>query len=208
MRKTSDPEYQYVEKMRNIVACLLDNLLDGEASKKSCAGRSEEQKFFTCDVCNWQTRFEPALKGHKKRMHLKSQNAIGEIECCDKCDFKTSSKATLMVHKRTNHKGETRKRTKPMFQCNFNSCESTFDCEVKLNDHKKTQHTGSDRIGLETVNLVTLEETSSPPRKKTETQVRTEEDEEVLDLDNLEMKIDKELNNTFLVMKKIRELEV
>ena len=74
LRKVSDFEYNFVEKLRDIITCLLDNFIKGDDSEvfeknKVNGGITSKPKLFTCDVCDWQTRFAAALKGHKKIIH-------------------------------------------------------------------------------------------------------------------------------------------
>ena len=158
-----------------------------------------------CNICNWTTRFEPALKGHKKRMHVNNQNAklTANGFTCDKCEFKTTSKATLMVHTRMNHKEKTKKRMKVTHQCQIDKCESSFDNEEKRTEHMKTQHTEFNSGNP--VNLETESPSSSPPRKKLEKHV--DEASEMLDLDNMEINIEKELSVNFLLEQRTKELE-
>ena len=74
IRKMSDSEYIYVEKLRDIIICMIDKyLLEGNLKEKGCNERSSQQgKTYTCDICEWETRFEPALKGHMKKIHAES----------------------------------------------------------------------------------------------------------------------------------------
>ena len=102
---------------------------------------SQGGKLFTCDVCNWQTRFGPALKGHKKRMHEESVSLNSQFTC-NECEFKTEITALL----------------------------------------------------------------SAPPRKRLEKDLE-ENVTEMLDLDNMEIIVEKEISMRFLLEKRIRELE-
>ena len=80
LRKMSDSDYNYVEKLRSIVTCLLDKFLSGKDLKhKTCVGISDELKSFTCNICNWTTKFDPILKGHNKK------NACKQSECQVSC---------------------------------------------------------------------------------------------------------------------------
>ena len=211
LRKLSDSDFEHVEKLKIIVCSLLDKILDSEDSdQKNCFRAPGGKKKFICDICSWETHFEPALKGHKKRMHIKGLNSNQtDTYTCDKCEFKTKSKATQIVHIRMTHKDETRKRQKDTFQCKWTKCESTFDTEDKLDKHVRTQHEEHEiKVSSETASP-----SSSPPRKKIDKHVRFIDDEEVndeemLDLDNLEIKIDQELDKTMRQEKRINELEV
>ena len=207
LRKMSDFDYSHVEKLKSIVTCLLDKFLsEKDLNHKPCGGFPGGQKFFTCNICEWQTRFEPALKGHKKRMHAnpnvksKDEGFLWEI-----FQFKTKSKATMMVHGRMNHKEETKKRLKVTIQCKVSKLESTFDNQGKLSEHMKIQHNESTSVNF--VDPETESLSSSPPRKKLEKQI-DEANEEMLDLDNMEIKIENELNINFLLEKRIKELEI
>ena len=103
IRKVSDYDYSYVVNLKNIITNMLDKYL-GDKDMHGC-------KFFTCNICNWQTRFEPALKGHKKRMHAPASNLNNQFPC-NECAFKTGSKPSLLIHMNTKYQKETKKRTK------------------------------------------------------------------------------------------------
>ena len=58
-------------------------------------------KPFTCDVCDWQTKFGSALKGHKKRMHSKAKlsEVFGDVtgpELDDKVNEQTRKRTKAM----------------------------------------------------------------------------------------------------------------
>ena len=169
MRKMADFEYIYVEKLRNVITYLLDSFISGEGAelftkdlKSKIFGITSKPQLFTCDVCDWQTKFGAALKGHKKRIHE-----------------------------------NTKKRPIGMLKCE--NCESEFECSDKLSEHMQTQH----------VPLLNkpLSPCSSPPRKKLDKHLE-ETEVEMLDMDNMEIRIEKELNVNFLLEKRIKELEV
>ena len=208
LRKLSDSDFEHVDKLKSIVCSLLDKSLNTDVSNQNSYFRAPGQKKrYVCDICSWETSFEQALKGHKKRMHVKSLNSNKtDTYNCEKCEFKTTSKATQMVHIRIKHKDETRKRQKDTFQCKWSKCESTFDSEDKLGEHMKTQHEENATKGLSE----TPSPSSSPPRKKIDQQIDVEviKDEEMLDLDNLEIQIDQELDNNMKQKKRISELEI
>ena len=60
IRKLSDFDFKHVEILRDIITSLLDKYLTQEES-------TNETKYYTCDICKLQKRFEAALKGHKKK---------------------------------------------------------------------------------------------------------------------------------------------
>ena len=66
IRKTSGSDYEYVDKLKEAVTCIIDKYLSDDDVN---AREKEEKKLFKCDICDWQTCHEPALKGHSKRMH-------------------------------------------------------------------------------------------------------------------------------------------
>ena len=197
LRKMSDSDYLFVEKLRDIIICMIDKYLQEENSnEKACHKRSRGQEnLYTCNICDWKTRFEPALKGHMKRIHAENSDIK-----CPNCPFKTSSKATMMVHTRISHR-ETMKRQKSTYQCKRDKCESTFDSEEKLKSHIENQHVRPSTV------LETESPTSSPPRKKLEEHVEDAADE-VLDLDDMEIVVENELSINLQLQKKIRELEI
>ena len=76
IRKISDFKYTFVENLEKVLSSFLDRIIDGEEveglgrnTKKTFLGVTSNPKLFTCDKCDWQTKFGSALKGHKKRMH-------------------------------------------------------------------------------------------------------------------------------------------
>ena len=203
LRKVSDFDYIYVEKVKDIITSLIDNFLkEGEKNVNVEVRKPGTKENLTCDICDWETRHSSALKGHMKRMHSNTQ-IIKAINKCEKCDYKTQSIASMMVHKRIEHEKESKKRQKDTFQCRIEKCASTFDTKQKLETHKSTQHESSRHL------QENKSPTSSPPRKKLDTIVE-ENEEEILDLDNMEINIEKEqMNSTnFLLQKRIKELEI
>lgn len=96
MRKMSDSDYFFVEKLRDIITCILDKILLEDEPSTKISGSTKEKRYFICKVCEWETKFESALKGHKKRMHKEIQSSQ-----CNKCIFKTTS---------NKHKEEIKKR--------------------------------------------------------------------------------------------------
>ena len=127
IRKLSDYEYEHVETLRNIVICLLDSFIDGDEAniitkeiKNKISGlQQNKQKLFKCDVCDWQTNFGAALKGHLRKIHNKTENNEVKFDC-DECVFKAINRSSLMAHMRNKHntrKPEPSKRCKAMFIC-------------------------------------------------------------------------------------------
>ena len=143
IRKVSDSEYLFVEKLKDVLTNLLDHIIAGDeignlliASKKH--GKvTYKPKLFSCDVCGWESKFSSALKTHKKRLHSK-------IELPEN--------------------NQPRKRSKE---------------------------------------VTNTSPPASPPRKRLETVASAE----VLDLDDMEIKVEKELSMSFLLQKRIKELE-
>ena len=140
-----------------------------------------------------------------KRMHGQSTTGLNaQVYPCDECDFKTEKKPSLLVHMNTKHIKETKKRPKVTFKCDVDQCESTFYYERNLSEHKRTQHKTS---GEKKVTFIDIKSpSSSPPRKRFEKDV-VNGGEEMLDLDDMEIVVEKELNMRFLLEKRIMELE-
>ena len=130
---------------------------------------------------------------------------VGGIVPCNICAFKASSKATLIDHMKQVHDQEKRKRQKETVKCEEGECASTFDCNDKLNEHKRAQHAASSSNSSTTESKSPC---SSPPRKKSEKHLDEKKEVEMLDLDNMEIKVDNELNINFILEKRINELEV
>ena len=190
IRKVTDFDYVLVEALRNIITGLLDCIISGretgihniDSKNKTSSRVTSKPKLFTCDVCSWQTKFGSALKAHMKRIHSNTQA------------FESISSMSAPLDDQIEAK-ETRKRSKIPFQCKKDSCDSAFEFSDKLKEHIITEHE----------NLVDSP-SSSPPRKKFEKdQIETED--EMLDLDDIEINIEKELSKIFLLEKRIKELE-
>ena len=193
IRKISDSEYKYVEILKEHITKVLDRNLEDQVSS-SC-------EFYICNICKWQTSFEPALKGHKKRMHVANTNKNTNI--CTECGFCADTQTSLTVHIDTEHARQKRKRTKVTHKCDVVNCDSTFYYESNLKEHKISQH---GKV-MEENFFQSGSPSSSPPRKKSDIIV-TESEEEMLDLDEMEIVVEKELNMRFILEKKIKELEL
>ena len=187
MRKMSDSDYFFVEKLRDIITCILDKILLEDEPSTKISGSTKEKRYFICKVCEWETKFESALKGHKKRMHKEIQSSQ-----CNKCIFKTTS---------NKHKEEIKKRQKDTQKCASDGCESTFDTENKLLIHTNNQHSNPPII------VETQSPTSSPPRKRLEKFIE-EAGDEVLDLDSMEIVVEKEFDINLKLKERIKELEI
>ena len=90
------------------------------------------------------------------------------------------------------------------FTCDVEKCDSTFYYESNLSEHKRSQHGIPSKLGFQAQGY--LSPSSSPPRKRHEKDIDDNE-EEMLDLDDMEIVIEKELNVRFLLEKRIKELE-
>ena len=203
IRKVSDFEYKYVERLKNIIENWLDTYL-GSNDINGC-------KYYTCDICKWQTRFQPALKGHKKRMH--TQTPTNDEVVCNKSEYKPTTRPSLNVHENNKHTNLSKKRQTVTYKCDWEKCESTFYYEANLKEHKISQH--REKLGHVLIVEDTKSPSSSPPRKKQEminevvkeNEIDPVEDEEMLDLDNMEIRVEKELSLNFLLQKRSCELE-
>ena len=89
----------------------------------------------------------------------------------------------------------TKKRSNVGFQCDH--CDLSFQCSNTLNEHILMKH------GQEKLNTPS----SSPPRKKIEID-ENKTGEDMLVLDDLEINVEKELNISALLQKRISELEI
>ena len=82
LRKMSGFNYENVKHLKTMITKILDGLIAGldidevlksvseNGSKKRSLGIvTSKPKLFTCDLCNFQTRFGSALKAHKTCMH-------------------------------------------------------------------------------------------------------------------------------------------
>ena len=225
LRKLSDSDFEHVDKLKSIVCSLLDKSLNTDVSNQNSYFRAlGQKKRYVCDICSWETSFEQALKGHKKRMHSQLK-----VHKCNGCGYKSETKSALDIHVQARHKpikcnecefiadSETRlnshlgvhtkvnkKRQKLNFTCDVEKCDSTFYYESNLSEHKRSQHGIPSKLGFQAQGY--LSPSSSPPRKRHEKDIDDNE-EEMLDLDDMEIVIEKELNVRFLLEKRIKEIE-
>ena len=122
MRKMSGYEYDHVLVLKNIVTILLDGLILGndinqvmsdsnvESNKKVAAKVTSRPRLFSCDLCNWQTRFASALKVHKNKIHIANPKTGTEVSC-DVCAFKAKEKSIVDEHFQTKHKAKKRNKS-------------------------------------------------------------------------------------------------
>ena len=117
----SDYEYVHVELLKNVIKGLLDNIIAGEEIDVSKDGKKNKvapkivsvPKLFTCNVCDWQTKFSSALKGHTKRIHSKVPMPSTKMS-----EKKSDSSKQSSENSETNKEEPTRKRSSIVFQCN------------------------------------------------------------------------------------------
>ena len=151
LRTVTGSQYVHVEKLRDILIKLLDNLIAGKdplkTFKRIChkptqAGIiSSKPKRFVCDICNWETKLSSGLKAHMIKLHSDNK----EFEC-SKCQHRAQSTDSLSIHIATQH-CTNRKRPLPNFKCEI--CDSCFKSKVRLTAHHVDQHSGySSKEGL------------------------------------------------------------
>ena len=176
LRKMSDFEYTQVELLKSIISILLDGFIAGDdidqiiknsrrkPLHKVFGKVTSKPKLFSCDLCNWQTKFGSALKAHKKRIHnLDQDKSVVQNYTCDACDFQVDNGKALRDHILINHK-QNNKRSLSVFKCEGLNCESTFDTEGQLREHEHNQHPKSDQ--KHSFASEKISPSSSPPRKK------------------------------------------
>ena len=117
LRKLSDYDYSQVELLKAIVTSIFDRLINGDTLNNIFEDyktdfdpkfvSSTEGLSFSCDLCNYKTKYKPGLKMHKTKMHLKNPNK------CNDCDFVSFFKAELKEHLVSKHplKEQTKKRS-------------------------------------------------------------------------------------------------
>ena len=111
MRKMSGFEYCYVDLLPRMITTFLDGFISGDSiddviknARKVSVHKprvTSKTKLFNCDLCNFQTRFATALKGHKTRIHVEKRPISFQ---CDQCTFKCTSENVLNEHKKIRHK--------------------------------------------------------------------------------------------------------
>ena len=119
MRKMSGFEYSHVKILKKIVTILLDGFISGEdpeqvldnlkkgETKKTVSRVTSKPKLFTCEMCNWQTRFASALKSHRTRIHSNQEQFQ-----CDVCIFKANTRLSLDDHIKKEHTRNKRMKSK------------------------------------------------------------------------------------------------
>ena len=117
MRKMANHDYVYVTFLKGVITSLLDGFILGDEADKvlmnlksgnprKCVSKvTAKPKPFTCDQCDWQTKFASALKIHKKKIH--EVNLIP----CNICDFKFETNDDLKKHINENHTRNKRSKS-------------------------------------------------------------------------------------------------
>ena len=118
LRKMSGFEYKHVHFLKNIINILLDGFIMGKdlndivktvGRQNSSPWITSKPKLFTCDKCNFETRFAAALKTHKTKIHENDVPVSNKFEC-DLCEYKFIQAIALEGHKVAKH--AAKKRTK------------------------------------------------------------------------------------------------
>ena len=200
-----------MESLKDMICTILDGLLAGKEvgdvlkylSKKSLMSKtvsriSFKPKLFSCEKCNFQTRFATALKRHTTTIH-KDKESPKPIKC-ETCELECSSLTNLKEHM-ISHKPRN-KRPKDTLNCSLAECNSTFCTEDKLKEHKQTQHVSS-VVNLE--HISSISPTSSPPRKKAERDAFDNVEESEVEMIDLEIEANSLV--TSMLEKRIKELE-
>lgn len=148
LRKLPDFDYDQVDILKAIVTSFLDTFINGDTLETVLKGSntnsgvkkisSEQTSLFSCDLCNYKTKYKPGLKMHKTKIHLKNPNK------CTICDFVSFSNSELKEHLLIQHpqKEQTKKRSQ-IFDISGESQESlpslspvkkkaSFDCDVEM----------------------------------------------------------------------------
>ena len=98
---------------------------------------------FKCDKCDWTSRFEPALKGHMRRVHAKKINNVLTIPC-HKCNLKLTSMSAHKMHLKSCQKVTPKKRVYEDFNCQI--CDFVSKDKSMLEKHMTSDHGNSLRI--------------------------------------------------------------
>ena len=193
LRKTTDSCYESVISLKVMICIFLDGFLAGKnvsevlkhLSKKNLMNKTMKRisfkpKLFSCNECNFQTRFGTALKRHMTTIHK------------DKI-----SKAEHVISHKPN-----KKRPKDTFNCSLSECNSTFDTEDKLKEHTHNQHAKSE---CKESKNISVSPTSSPPRKKNDTDINDDVEQTEVEMMDLEIEANSFVTN--MLEKRIKELE-
>ena len=132
LRKMSDYDYIHVEWLKVIITTILDGFIDGEdineVTKRNGNGTLRKSKvtskptLFSCNICNFQSRFASGLKGHKTRIHKEDVK-------CTQCDFEAIDKTTLETHIESIHKADEVK-----------ICLNTANTDQEFSIHTDSKH--------------------------------------------------------------------
>ena len=206
LRKTTDFSYECVESLKVMICSVLDGILAGKEvaevlrylSKKNLMRKTMKRvsfkpKLFSCDKCNFETRFASALKRHLTTIHKDMPKTLK----CETCEFKCDSKTNLREHM-TTHIQKNKKRPKETFNCSLSECNSTFSTEEKLKEHINNQHSKLE-------GSISVSPTSSPPRKKTEADILDIVDNSEVEMMDIEIEANTFVTN--MLEKRIKELE-
>ena len=102
LRKMSGFDYSYVDSFRKVILKMLDNTISGEnllSNKKSI----QKKLLYSCDKCEWKTKFENALQIHISKMHRQDDKIN-----CKTCSFVAETDAQLKVHISSHGQGSKR----------------------------------------------------------------------------------------------------
>ena len=100
----------------------------------------ENENFFTCDRCSYQTKYKSSLKRHIIRIHEGNlqRNKKGFIYKCDEgggCKYETTYRRHLSRHIESKHR-----RQKRMKKCDY--CDFTSTSLPVLKKHERITHKG------------------------------------------------------------------
>ena len=117
LRKMSDFDYSFVHALKVMIEVILDGFIDGADiseivtnGKVNTARKSRvtsKSNLFTCELCNFQTRFGTALKTHKTKIHDLKPSATYK---CTGCDFQALNESLFNQHIKEAHKNSNKRQ--------------------------------------------------------------------------------------------------
>ena len=108
IRKLSESDFSHVQCLSNMLKIFLDGFIDGEkvadilksdskGAKKSKV--TSKPTLFSCDVCNFQSKFKSGLRTHISKIHSQS---VPNFKC-QNCDHSSLSEEDLQSHINMSH---------------------------------------------------------------------------------------------------------
>ena len=126
--KQKHPEFEDKFTFCNICLCLITKE-EFELHKNVLHNENKKQKVFSCNFCNYETRWKKSLLKHIEKQHPNEEQSEVKVQC--KICSLLFTKTELNLHKKTNH-GAIEKH------CKF--CEFKTFYPQNIQHHVETYH--------------------------------------------------------------------